>query len=402
MDLSHPPQLLLDPLEYSIVRSIRQQQQARNDLVENLGSSRSSVTQSVNTLIKRGILTDVEVGESTGGRRPRLLDVNDTFGYIVGIHMGATGAGVCVANFRGQIIDWCRVSFWINDAPVKVMDNVFDAVFGLLDQHRIPHERLYGIGIGVPAPVDKYSGTIVSPATMLGWEKYSIADYCSEHFLHAIVKIDNDVNLMAMGELLAGMGKNHDNFFFVKIGTGIGCGIVSNGQIYRGATGCSGHIGHVSVDRNGPVCSCGNVGCLEKFAAGPAIAEQALSAAREGRSPILAEIMDHRGGTLLPEDVGNAAGRGDKIANDIIIESGRVIGEVLATLVSFFNPSLVIVGGGVSNIGPQFLISLHRTILEYSLPLSTRDCIIRRSEMGYRAGMEGAVGLALDHIFVSS
>lgn len=401
MSVDEKPPLVLDPLEHDIVQMIRRrEQQSRSDLALNLGGSRSTVAHTVNQLIKRGILKDVETGESTGGRRPRLLDLNDRFGYVLGIPMGATGASICIADFRGRIIDWCRQSFLIHDKPSSVMDKVFESVSDLLARHRLDREQIYGIGVGVPAPVDKNTGLIVSPATMLGWEHYSIADYCHQHFPHAVVCIDNDVNLMARGELRAGIGKNHTNFFFVKIGTGIGCGIVNNGEIYRGTNGCAGHIGHVSVDRNGPVCRCGNVGCLEKFAAGPAIAEQAMAAARENRSAILAELLEKRGGALLPEDVGKAAGRGDKIANDIIIESGRVIGEVLATLVSFFNPSLVIIGGGVSNIGPQFLISIHRTILEYSLPLSTRDCTIRRSEMGYHAGMEGAITLALDHVFV--
>jgi glucokinase-like ROK family protein len=403
MDPDEIPPVALDPLEYEIVQAIRyQRQQARSDLAAILGGSRSSVTQTVNLLIERGILKDAEAGESTGGRRPRLLDLNEAFGYVAGIHMGATGTNICVADFRGQIIQWCRLAMPINDNPDSVMDRIFAAVFDLLEKGRVTPERLRGIGIGAPAPIDKHTGMIVSPATMLNWAEYPITAYCHRHFPHAVVKVDNDVNLMALGEQRSGTGKNHNNFFFVKIGTGIGCGIVCNGEIYRGTRGCAGHIGHVSVDRSGPVCQCGNVGCLEKFASGAAIAETAIRMAQEGRSPILAELMQARGGTLLAEDVGTAAGRGDKVANDIIIESGRVIGEVLATLVSFFNPSLVLVGGGVSNIGPQLLISIHRTILEYSLPLSTQDCTIRRSEMGYFAGMEGAVALALDHSFVKN
>lgn len=196
-----------------------------------------------------------------------------------------------------------------------------------------------------------------------------------------------------------GIGKKHENFIFVNIGTGIGCGIICNGGVYRGANGCSGHIGHVSIDRNGPVCYCGNVGCLEKIAAAPAIVEYALHAAETGRSQILSDLLEEKG-MLKVEDVGMAASQGDKVANDIIIHCGQTIGKVLATLVSFFNPSIVIIGGRVSYIGPQLLVSIHRTILEYSLPLSTQNFTIQRSEIGNRAGIEGAVALALNHLFV--
>jgi glucokinase-like ROK family protein len=403
MDSDETPPLVLDPLEHNIVQAIRlQRQQARNELAASLGSSRSSVTQSVKTLIQRGILKDVEAGNSTGGRRPRLLALNESFGYVIGIHMGVTGTNICIADFRGQIIAWQRLVASISDKPTSFMDMIFGQVFELLAERQIPHNRIHAIGIGVPAPIEKDTDQIVSPASIPGWQNYPLADYCHQHFPHAPIKINNDVNLMALGELRAGMGKDLNNFFFVKIGTGIGCGIVCNGEIYRGETGCAGHIGHVSVDPNGPVCRCGNVGCLEKFASGAAIAEKALAMVEEHRSAILAELMKNRGGTLLAEDVGVAARQGDRVANEIIIESGRVIGEVLATLVSFFNPRLVIVGGGVSNIGPQLLVSIHRTILEYSLPLSTQDCTIRKSEMGYFAGMEGAVALALDHSFVKN
>jgi predicted NBD/HSP70 family sugar kinase/biotin operon repressor len=401
MDSDQTPPLVLDALEHNIVQAIRlHRQQARNELAATLGSSRSSVTQSVKSLIQRGILKDVEAGNSTGGRRPRLLDLNEAFGYVIGIHMGVTGTNICIADFRGQIVTWQRLAVIISDEPASHLDIIFARIFELLAERQIPHNRVHGLGIGVPAPIEKETDQIVSPASMPGWQNYPLADYCHQHFPHAVIKIDNDVSLMALGELRAGMGRHHNNFFFVKIGTGIGCGIVCNGAIYRGETGCAGHIGHVSVDPNGPVCRCGNVGCLERFASGAAIAEQALAMVATGRSTVLAELMNNRGGALLAEDVGVAARQGDRVANEIIIESGRVIGEVLAALVSFFNPGLVIVGGGVSNIGPQLLVSIHRTILEYSLPLSTQDCVIRKSEMGYFAGMEGAVALALDHSFV--
>ncbi len=393
----------LDPLEVETLVYVRRKGPlTRSQLVDLLGHSLSKITQIINALMERGMLESVEVGESTGGRRPGLVNLTPHFGYVVGVYSGSTSADICVADFQGHIIESRQQALHLRrDKPEVIMESLFDHVAALLDKHNIPRDKVLAIGIGVPAPVEKDTGAILSPANMLGWENFSVIDYARSHFPQARVRLENDANLMAMGELRAGMGRDHQNFLFVKVGTGIGCGIVINGEIYRGTHGYPGHIAHVSIDPKGPVCHCGNVGCLERFASGPAIAEQAMQAARAGQSPILLELMTERGGVLLPEDVSTAVGRGDKVANNIIIDAGHIIGKMLAALVSFMNPSLVVVGGGVSRIGPQFLISIHRTILEYCLPLSTKDLIVHKSEIEHRAGMEGAVALALDHIFIT-
>ncbi|HLA43956.1 MAG TPA: ROK family protein, partial [Aggregatilineales bacterium] len=216
----------------------------------------------------------------------------------------------------------------------------------------------------------------------------------------AVVIVDNDVNVMALGELRAGAGINQLNLLFIKVGTGIGCGIICSGEIYRGTNGCAGDIGHICADPNGPVCHCGNIGCLEAMAAGPPIAARAMEAVRAGESKILARYVDLNGGTLTAEHVGAAAAEGDRIANEIIQDSGRMIGEVLAGLVNFFNPSLILIGGDVSNIGHQFLSSIRRGVLHRSLPLSTRHLRIDTSPMGVDAGIVGAISLALEHVFV--
>jgi predicted NBD/HSP70 family sugar kinase len=162
------------------------------------------------------------------------------------------------------------------------------------------------------------------------WENYPIRDFFQEAFPNADVWVDNDVNMMALGELRAGAGIGVDNFIFVKIGTGIGAGIICHGLVHRGSTGSAGDIGHIRVDPGGPVCHCGNVGCLEILAAGPAIAARAIEAARNGSSAILAGKLEANDGMLRSEDVGVAAREGDRIANEIIQSSGHMIGDVLA------------------------------------------------------------------------
>jgi glucokinase-like ROK family protein len=267
-----------------------------------------------------------------------------------------------------------------------------------LDHLSIAADRVYAFGIGVPGPVEFSTGLLIAPPIMPGWEAYPIRSYLKETFPAAVVIVDNDVNVMALGELREGAGVEEANFIFIKIGTGIGAGIVTGGEIYRGSNGSAGDIGHICADPAGPVCHCGNIGCLEAIAAGPPIAARGMEAARRGESAILSKRLEANG-ILTAQDIGAAAAEGDPAANELIQESGRIIGEVLASLVNFYNPSLILIGGGVSNIGHQFLASIRRGVLHRSLPLSTRHLRIDTSPMGADAGITGAITLALEHVF---
>jgi glucokinase-like ROK family protein len=218
-------------------------------------------------------------------------------------------------------------------------------------------------------------------------------------FPAANVVVDNDVNVMALGEINQGAGQGVDNLIFIKIGTGIGAGIICDGKIYRGSNGCAGDIGHIGVDKAGPLCHCGNNGCLETLASGPAISERALQAAQAGQSEILLRHYEENRKVLRTEDVGEAAREGDAIAIELIRESGRLVGDVLSGLVNFYNPEMIVIGGGVSNLGNMLLSSIRQTVLHRSLPLATRDLRIVFSEIGADAGVIGAVNLAMDYLF---
>jgi glucokinase-like ROK family protein len=288
----------------------------------------------------------------------------------------------------------------VRDGPEVVLGQLTQLTLDRLANLAISPERVISFGIGVPGPVDFEAGMLIAPPIMPGWDGYPIRATLWRTFPNAAVIVDNDVNVMALGELRNGAGTRHDNFIFVKVGTGIGSGIVCNGAIYRGADGCAGDIGHICADRNGPVCVCGNIGCLEAIAAGPPIAAKAALSAAEGRSPILVRLMDANGGVLTAVEVGRAAAEGDPVSNAIIQDSGRMIGEVLAGLVNFFNPSLILIGGGVSGIGHQFLAAIRRGVLHRSLPLSTRHLRIDVSTMGASAGVIGALALATEYVLV--
>jgi predicted NBD/HSP70 family sugar kinase len=205
---------------------------------------------------------------------------------------------------------------------------------------------------------------------------------------------------MALGEQHSGVAKSARDFLFVKIGTGIGCGIVVDGQLYRGVDGCAGDIGHIRVEEFGPTCACGNTGCLEAFFGGAALARDALAAARSQRSPALAAMLAEKG-ELTAVDVASAVAQGDPHAVQMIRDGGHRVGWVLASLVSFFNPGLIVIGGRVARLGHPLLAEIRGVVYRRSLPLATGNLPVVLSEMGDDAGVVGAAALISDAVFAA-
>ncbi|MFV2064815.1 MAG: ROK family protein [Chloroflexota bacterium] len=257
---------------------------------------------------------------------------------------------------------------------------------------------LWGLGIGVPGPVEFRTGHPASPPIMPGWDGYPIREHFTDR--HGVpVWVDNDVNIMALGEWRAGAARGHHNVIFVKVGTGIGSGIISNGLIHRGAQGSAGDIGHIQVlDETEEVCRCGKLGCLEALAGGGALGRDGEAAARAGRSERLAAMLG-KSGHISARDVGLAAGMGDNVAMELLDRSGRLVGQTLAGLVNFFNPSLVLIGGGVADASDSYLASIRHIIYARSAPLATRDLVVQLSTLGHRAGVTGAASMVLDQLF---
>jgi predicted NBD/HSP70 family sugar kinase len=214
---------------------------------------------------------------------------------------------------------------------------------------------------------------------------------------HAPVWVDNDVNVMALGELRGGLAAGHQDVVFIKIGTGIGAGLVSRGLLHRGAQGCAGDIGHMAVGESTVQCRCGQLGCLEALAGGYALGRDGLELAHSGQSPALAGELA-AGHEITAQSVVDAALRGDPAARRLVVDSARLVGEALARVVNFFNPSLILIGGGVASAGDLYLTQVRLTVLGRSLPLATRSLEILQSPLADRAGLRGAAFMVVDEL----
>ncbi|RGA05195.1 ROK family transcriptional regulator [Microbispora triticiradicis] len=387
-----------NPHQARLLRLLRQDgARSRAELGEVVRLSASKLALELDRLAQLGLVESGGLAASRGGRRSGIVRLSSDLRFV-GVDIGATSIDVGVTNGELEVLGHLSKPADVREGPEAVLDQTMELVGKLLTGETAEtHGVIHGIGLGVPGPVSFRDRTPVSPPIMPGWDRFPVRESLTREF-GCPVLVDNDVNIMALGELHAGLARSVDDFLLVKIGTGIGCGIVVDGGIYRGVTGSAGDIGHIRVDEEGPLCTCGNTGCLEAYFGGAALARDALAAARSGDSAFLAERLAHEG-VLTAEDVGAAAASGDAAAVRMVREGGRHVGLVLASLVSFFNPGLVIIGGGVAGLGHALLAEVRSVVYQRSLPLATGNLPIVLSELGGTAGIVGAARLISDHLF---
>ncbi|MEX2184835.1 MAG: ROK family protein, partial [Chloroflexota bacterium] len=329
---------------------------------------------------------------------PRQLTFQATAGHVLVADLGATSIDVAVTTLDGRILGHHDEPARIEDGPEVCLGRV-DALFATLlaTTNGIPG-RLWGIGIGVPGPVEFGSGRPIAPPIMPGWDGFPIRERFAERY-GSPVWVDNDVNVLALGEWRSGVAAGHDDVVVIKVGTGVGAGIIVGGRIHRGARGSAGDVGHIQVTDDASVlCRCGNIGCLEALAGGGALGRAGEVAALEGRSPRMRTALDQHG-AVTAEDVARAASFGDPVAVALLQAAGRRVGSMLASVVNFFNPSLIVIGGGVANAPDLFLAAIRETVYRRSLPLATRDLRIQRSSLGGQAGVIGASAMVVDQLF---
>jgi predicted NBD/HSP70 family sugar kinase len=354
----------------------------RADLAARTGLGRASVAQRVDALLGDDLIREAGGAPPTRGRPPLRLVFNAGSGLTLAADVGAIQARLALTDLAGQPRAERRVELSVADGPEPVLAAIRAGFERLLAETGAPRERVRAIGIGVPGPVEHATGQPVSPPIMPGWDGYSIPERLRTSF-EIPVLVDNDVNIMALGEHATGW-RQRENLLFVKVGTGIGCGIIVNGQIHRGAEGAAGDIGHVRVaGYEEAVCECGNLGCLEAVAGGRALAraarEQGL-AAGNGRDVV-----------ALAREQQPAAVR-------LVRDAGRRLGQVLAGFVNGLNPSVIVVGGDVAEAGEQLFAGLREVIYQRSTTLATRGLMIVPSALGARAGVVGAALMASEHV----
>ncbi|MFC3341229.1 ROK family protein [Paenibacillus abyssi] len=372
---------------------------SKTDIVAESGLSLSAVSDHVERLINEKLIVVSNIGNSSGGRKPRLYALNKDAGYIISIELGTSSVRVAISDFDCNILYSDHSPVDINEGPEKVLTHVYHVVKHIMSTNHIDQVSIKGIGIGIPGPVEFTSGLPISPTIMPGWDRYPIRNFWSKYF-ECPCYVDNDVNIMALGEHAKGLNFEVDNLIYIKIGTGIGAGIIYDGKLYRGSSGSAGDIGHFDVGSD-VICWCGNTGCLEAVAGGKAIATKAKELALAGKSNFLLETLDDKGELSL-KDIGAGIQRLDTLSVELIRDSGALIGRVLASLVNYSNPSLISISGGASEFGDILLAAIRQGVYQRSLPLATRNLLINKSILGKSAGLIGGAFMTIDQLIINS
>lgn len=353
----------------------------RAELAKSTGLARSTIAARVDELMRMGLITPVADGVSTGGRPPSQFALNPAAKVVVAADVGASHATVAITDLTGSVLAEHSEPLDIALGPVPVLTWLVESATTLLERVGRDRSHVAAIGIGVPGPVEHSTGQPVNPPIMPGWDRFDIPGWLNQH-LEVPVLVDNDVNIMALGERsVAWPGVEH--LMFVKIATGIGAGLISGGTLQRGAQGVAGDIGHVQVARAADVpCRCGNRGCLEAIAAGPAIARTLRGQGVEA----------HTG-----SDVVDLVKRGNIEAIQAVRQAGRDIGEVLTTCVSLVNPSVITIGGSMARVGEHLIAGVREVVYTRSTPLATEHLAIVQSMTAEHAAVLGASMLAVEH-----
>lgn len=354
----------------------------RAELIELTGLSRSTIAQRLELLATSGLVMPASPRESTGGRPPAAIAFNPRAGAILAANLGATHSRVAITDLAGKVLVEQTGEIAISEGPEHVLGWLETTLDALLERQTLMRDDVRAIGVGLPGPVEFATGTPVAPPIMPGWDAYPVAARLRERYNRPVL-VDNDVNIMAAGEHWSHW-RLSPHLMFVKVATGIGCGLISNGRIHRGARGAAGDIGHIRLPgQDNVVCRCGNTGCLEAVASGQALA------ARLASLGVPAENS---------RDVVRHVRNGSRDAVTFVRQAGREIGAILAAGVNLFNPNVIVIGGDMADADEALLAGIREIVYQRSTPLATRAIRIVRSALPDRAGIIGAAVMAIETI----
>jgi predicted NBD/HSP70 family sugar kinase len=364
---------------------------SRADVVQRSGLSRSTANQRLDALVTAGVVVAADVGSSTGGRPASLFALNRNRGVLLLADIGATAMRNALCNLRGEVLSEIDHGIDVADGPEPILSQVSRDFSDLLIRSGHHPNQVLGIGLAVPGPVDFAAGLVVSPPIMTGWDRFDIRGWFAGSYTCPVV-VEKDVNAMAVGEHRA-IYPDVAHMMMLKVGTGVGSGLIASGKVHRGADGAAGDIGHIHLRlpegypeayAEEPICRCRNTGCVEAYASGWAMARDLRAAGKD------VETVN---------DVVQCLKSGDTTAQQLLRRAGRIFGLAVADAVSLFNPSVVAVCGQLAGTEEPLLAGIREIVYQRSLPLATRHLQIVRSQLDPGAGLLGLSVLLSEEIF---
>lgn len=369
------------------------------EIAKQTGLSIPTVMKITDEFDKNHLVRVTGKGESSGGKRPELLELIPDAYYIIGVDIGRSRIKAIVMDLSGKLVVKERVKTGETLPEQQLIGRLTDLIGRVIRESGFAMEQFLGLGIGMPGLLDSERGTVLfSPD--FHWENVELLKPIGEHFPMYTI-LENSNRAMAMGEHWFGAGVESSYFVCVNLGHGIGSAIVQNGEFYRGSCGSSGEIGHITLEKKGPLCSCGNQGCLEALASANAMASQARQAVREGRGLRMLELAQGEVENIDAKEVFDAAREGDRTAAEIVDRAIEYIGIGLAGYINLLDPDMLILAGGVTNAGDYLLDRLKAVIKARQMKSAGRKVKIRVSKLGSDAAAIGAASIILKQFIES-
>jgi predicted NBD/HSP70 family sugar kinase len=355
---------------------------SRADISRHTGLSRSTISTLVGDLVDRGFVVerpDPKAAHASQGRPPVLLALDPSAGAVVGVDVDHLRLRVAVSDLSRTVLAETVTAADVDNDATGALDIAGRLVASALDSAGVDHDRVLGVGVALAGPVDHARGALHPSSILPAWANVDAAGELSAR-LGLPVHIDNDANLGALAVVTLGAGRDVRHALYVQISSGIGAGLIIDGRPYHGFNGVAGEIGHVAVDDAGPICRCGNRGCLEMYASGPALVRL---------------LRASRGEELSVPQLIRSALDGDLGARRVIADAGTVVGRVVASVCNILNPEMVVVGGDLSAAGELLLGPLRESVIRSALPTATGGLTVVAGTLGERANVLGALALAI-------
>jgi glucokinase len=318
----------------------------------------------------------------------------DADDLILGIDLGGTKILTAVANSQGKMLSRDHSITPAKKGHEAVIQSILESVYRALEQADVTVSALTAIGVGAPGISNPETGILFTSPNLPGWRDVPLRDIMQEKLGKKAFLI-NDANAAALGELYFGAARGACNFIYITISTGIGGGIVIDGKIYSGAIGTAGEVGHMTIDDDGPICNCGNRGCWETLASGTALAREARHRIKEGVRTSILEYAEGQVEEVTAQVIHKAAEQGDSLAKELIARTGYYVGVGLANLINIFNPELIVIGGGLSNIGDMLLEPAFEVAGERAYKEAFQTVRFASAKLGRNSGVLGAAAFAL-------
>ena len=380
---------LLRDLNQSIVFNliVERGSVSRTEIARRSGLPAATITRIVSDFLAAGLVSEVSSEESSGGRRPVLLSINPSAGYVMGVKLREDGMTVAICDLNCTIVHTLETGTLDAAVPHRVVDAIAEAVKRCLDEAGISARKVLGIGVGLSGLIDSSRG-ICRYSAILDWRNVELGP-ALQFKLHLPVRMDNDVNTLAVAERYFGAGRDAANFLLVTVGRGVGLGIVVGGEIYRGSHGGAGEFGHMTVDTSAdaPLCNCGKRGCLEAIAS-----DYGILRAATGTDP--GHHVEDTIGTLIER-----AQNGDPAMRAIFLRAGNALGIAVANLINIFDPARVLLGGEGLRAGDLLLEPMRATIPLHTFGPSGESVELVPRQMDEASWARGAASLILREVF---